>query len=1497
MLDYIKKLKKTRNIKRALAVWFFLIFVFSSLGVFFVSPSVLMKEEGGDRVELRSVANAQFLPFTPVMDIPLTQLKMQEMGITYVDKIKTSLWQKFKDAFKKVGAIAYKNALQRMLSRIAYQGAIDLATDINGQKPAIETNWKKLIDDEWQGAVGDYLNNTIGRMWGKDLCKPLNPLAKVRVETTARRVWAPGPPRCSWKTILKNIKDLEHLNISQLVEFSSFFNPSGNELGQTLTIISGAHQKKFDVLEVLKLKKTAEGEFKSKTSKVSGNTITVAQMYSSRAVSWIDQSLIPYGIYTGEAAADAIGIFTNTLTSRVISNIFKRGFNPDGNGKNISNIPGLSGLSLLKASGRAAAEEIYADLGRPDYVFSGPYDVVNSLSCNNEVSQYACTVDQSLETALLQEPPLTVRQALDEDFLHGNWDFGYRADKTGGIEDAGERIYSYRSLVIMRKYRIIPVGWELAAEYFRQFDNSGGPLTLSKLINDYNNPQSPYYKLVDPSWVVKVPETVCRREGSGEHVVSTHVDPRDEDKMVVYRNSEYCADERACIKESADGSRCDFYGYCVEEKSVWDIHGTECSAVYNTCKSFTTRAGGQVNYLTNTLRGRSDGACDASNAGCREYCAYFDVDNGGWGCDDPNNERKYLNRNASDKECSPEEEGCSLFYRIGSQADLDAVVAGTFSAIEVYESVYPINLRKAPSYLSCQGFTDVAEGVAQDEEGCQMAGYLWREDIQACVESGVLECASYALYCNSSDANCEFYKPISYLGPDVPGVVVEDDKCPGECVGYKTYVEKTTFFDPPEATDEFVNLIDTTASTCPAADVGCEEFTNLSEGIEGERIENYSYLRACVGPGESGVSVYYTWESTEKVGGNRLRSWSLLKSNLGDAPCTNPITTANGEVTCADTSIDSCSTNVGDIDYSPECIEFTDLSGSKYKIEQSKVVFASKDCTLLRRTEDQTYYAAILSQSDTCGARSVGCREYKGSKSNNTTNLLYDDFEDGTKQDWEGGTPDNTSLIVGGHSLFSTYGIAKDVTGAIEQGRAYRISFWARAETAAVISEVSFTGNPEFEGSTDVSLTEDWGFYMFDIKSLDRDLMGKELLSIMLDSGSGFYIDNIVLTETQDSLYLIRDSWVTPDSCDEPAEGSMVGCEKYKDMRNREVYLKSFDGLCRDEVVGCEPMIDTKNSSNHEGETYGLVTVLADSLEYIVYDESKKCTTNGCMSLGMMWPDVSGLSGYISYETKYMIVDPDDFSTPGSPLCTSDKMWCDEFMDSSGALEYFEDPHGKECEYKKDDNNSYAWYKIGTLEFCPFVFGGEEGYCMGGRSMPNNNLGGVNENVCSSNDECADYARGTSPGLCSGWTATCPVGQDTCTEFQDRSRPKGCDKLSVYGEYGVDPYCDYYYYLSNTLDTCTTVDPSKGCLPFNEVGGGDFKYFSTKHCSNFISPYQPCEMDSDCVASGETGSCNSKTNTCSNIWGRTCRTINDCKVFNRQLSGICSYNVPMPIAN
>ncbi len=260
-------------------------------------------------------------------------------------------------------------------------------------------------------------------------------------------------------------------------------------------------------------------------------------------------------VYTGSSVADVLRgalSFINSPVGKALKNYFssKCGLNPDLC-KGPSNARSTIGQLVFGSgspTGTAGAQLLYADIGQPEITTGDPgnnqISVVDQLTANGLINS---AFGQAIENTL------TVKQALDQHYLDPKKTFGF---DQSGIEPRNG--YPYRALQYLRKYRVTPVGWELAAKYSQQFDHQA--LSFGYLIGAYNmcgqdethnvcasgpnvgkscRPDqadtdcgkdgngtaiscgaSPYCGLVDPNWVLKAPATFCRRQGAGEEVIS-----------------------------------------------------------------------------------------------------------------------------------------------------------------------------------------------------------------------------------------------------------------------------------------------------------------------------------------------------------------------------------------------------------------------------------------------------------------------------------------------------------------------------------------------------------------------------------------------------------------------------------------------------------------------------------------------------------------------------------------------------------------------------------------------------------------------------------------------------------------------------------------------------------------------------------------------------------------------------------------------------------------
>ena len=485
-------------------------------------------------------------------------------------------------------------------------------------------------------APGGYMETQPGR-WGRDwansLCQPSIGGAMMINFGLAGGAYSGRPPTCTLKELEENwdsyIEREDFLDI-----FQARFDPNQNDLG----IAFQAYVGQIDAMAIaedlagqeLQVSKGWKGVGSLLSTGMKGSSVFGKKIFTpSDTVKNLSEKPMTWGSnvvteYTGEVVADAIGVFTDTLLSRFLQNIMA-GQRP---AETQTDSKGFESYALYEEKAQAgvgrakATEEYFKQLYQPNFSGGGSYEVIQKLAqCKNpdDPAYDTCVISESFRGAIEQQK--TVKQAVEEGLLDASGKFGYLAD---GKQPDYETGYPYRSLVILRKFRIIPVGWELAALYVKDFGHE--EMNLGQVIAAYDDVDSPFYKLVDPNWVLKAPEHFCRREGPGQEFSKAPTVEGEEIYLV--RRDDFCVDEQSCIRENDDGS-CQAWGYCTEEKRVWNFPGEACSDQYNTCRTYTNSGGQQVSYLENTLDWNS---CSIENVDCMWYCQDYNPVSGDWVC-------------------------------------------------------------------------------------------------------------------------------------------------------------------------------------------------------------------------------------------------------------------------------------------------------------------------------------------------------------------------------------------------------------------------------------------------------------------------------------------------------------------------------------------------------------------------------------------------------------------------------------------------------------------------------------------------------------------------------------------------------------------------------------------------------------------------------------------------------------------------------------------------
>ncbi len=1206
---------------------------------------------------------------------------------------------KLLDSFKwltlKSGSQAFQSALRTMLNTLAYDSANYVASGLSGQKAAFETReFGDVIKDSMDAAAGDFISR-LGDAANMNLCQPsLSVMPKIQLGLYQ---YQRPQPKCTFSE-LRNNWDNAIQSATFLRDFQNYFEPTSNDLGIALSIQSNFLEEiNFESSSIGKQLEIDQGWLGIKNP-VSGRIETPTSLQRKMAESDIikDEGVVKF---TGDALIDALNIFLNQLAIQLMRNLLYGGLSKGGGGGG-----GVYDFQADTSSGGGinAAKEKFRKIVQPKFNVRGDYNILAELTqCPdpNRAGPTNCVITDRFRQAIQDKK--TVGQAMDEGLLNSEGIFGFSGKNLEPLYVYEN--YPYRSMLILRKFRILPVGWEVAANYINE--NIGQSIngieiklmTLQEMVDCFEAKEDETENewcrgLVDPNWVLKAPLNYCARSGYGPE---TFGEPQlVNGQYVIARKDNYCADEQACIKENADGS-CEVYGYCTEERRTWNFGSNSCNPLYNTCETFTADNGSSISYLKNTLD-----FCDASGAGCQSYALDYNYNDGTW------NETPNIYFNKDVESCDSRSEGCHAFYRIDKDKWIDNPASVVSQSIldDFYNSNNLIYEKMLPSYL---------------ENICYENG--WDE-----IENAPAICDTFARQCTQDEVGCELYTR-ARDSFEIPAKAKTTDRCPAQCNGYDLYIQQKTIF---ERIEKDVYLIPSNAQQCSAQAVGCDEFTNLDEVEKGgEGIEYYSQIKYCTTDG-AGSDTFYTWEGSDDAG-YQLRAFTLQDKNNDNTPDIDR--NNNGIVDSVSYTADECSEIIfskksGDPGYNSDCRQFYSREGNISYIPYSYTITFSTNCHPYRHTDSGDTYMAIPQEGRVCSAREVGCRKYVGNVGNNVMNILDDDFESGTTEGWEViniknqslKTP-NDSLKVDNHSLqvMSTtepVQTKKEISSSLKKGKTYVIEFLAKASadnTPLLVDirrgTVDYVWGSRIEfGEGSISLNTDWKLYKLNLKEFSREPnIGDEYLHFESQSVNDFYLDYVILREVTDNYYLLKNSLNVPITCDQDWSGNpnpyymagTSGCYEYRDRDNNTHYLRQFSDICSESAVGCELMIDTQNSlknleladvtdDNSRIErsvgTDQIIPTPADSFIYMVYDRSKQCgeTVKACQLTGK---DRAG-----GHDNVYVKNDPDEYQRI---LCGSADVGCTEYKNDNGTVTYFKDPQNNVCEYRQGFNGNWEWWE------------------------------------------------------------------------------------------------------------------------------------------------------------------------------------------------------------
>jgi len=706
----------------------------------------------------------------------------------------TTVWNKIQkvlgELLRKVGSIAFQQAVRNTLNRVAYDTATWIGSGDDGQKPLyITKKWYDHLGQIGDEAAGDFLQSFVqnlnqpysaqcqsdldkcndscnkdlehyssigaqfnmkdclglctqsalrcqGSSTGSDgtslssftpsfnVCQPSSIEAKLRIGLGLVEQTRPQGPNCTASEMVKNWGDAasrltDYQDPNFLDNFSNIFDPRSNDLGIYMTARTDLSSKVFDTREVEGLNLTANKGW-TNTTDIAGK-LKGLPGESERALEDTEaRQRSEFAKVSGDILVDTANVFLNQLALTYYQRLMRNLSNTaekanSGSGETTSPTGGATaaeGDPNAISYGEGQLKDSLANIIKPSFGVRADYDILSDLTiCLDPKSPGPtnCVIDDKFLQGIAEKK--TVIEALNEGYLHGDWQLSAdtRADS-----------YSLRNLAILRKYRVLPIGWEVAVQ---KMAANSIKATLMDLVScfDYTDKYTRFSAefnvqnqawcqgLVDPNWVLKAPLNYCKKEGVGGQVLNKYVTPGIKGSggtadtlsaLSIVRGEEYCADDQSCIKEKDDGS-CEAYGYCNEEKRIWKFNAESCEPINNTCQAFISPNDGQVvAYLENTL---DYGDCNADSAGCRQYALFGAYASSSGAVAWNSSSAKYFNKHLSG--CREEDEGCTELLRLKPTWGSNLVLNSDFQADEVGDTTTGSFLNNWPVFATGNNHT------------------------------------------------------------------------------------------------------------------------------------------------------------------------------------------------------------------------------------------------------------------------------------------------------------------------------------------------------------------------------------------------------------------------------------------------------------------------------------------------------------------------------------------------------------------------------------------------------------------------------------------------------------------------------------------------------------------------------------------------------------------------------------------------------------------------
>ncbi|MBU2566703.1 hypothetical protein KKG46_04040, partial [Patescibacteria group bacterium] len=603
-----------------------------------------------------------------VSDPILTGVASQHLGLAQTEALRAE-WLRQKEQIMQswewriklafVGGVL--NALNYVTQKFAHDAAEMILTGGESGVPLFHTDqWGDYLANTADGAVahiidsmdtfvGDYTEENIGQRLS--LCHKPDPLA-IGLSIGLGEMGQPGPGQCTISNMVRNFGAVaDMVESGDAIQMHKVqFTPTGNDLHAGLSVNNMVIQDAINEKEAALLNRLENKGMSPIIDHISGK-IKYPSMMAQKALenteptgmlldtekeqrAYMMQAYWSAGIeaiwYT------AISTFANTLVFGILQRIFAES-GPGGTSTKSPDAMVVQYEVLTNQDAAGEAQDLYerrefakalGDYITPNYGSADERDLITELmTCTTPRTRWNCAMDQAFAVSLnvgTTDGALTVGRASgvgsegasyksSAQGLHPEWELIPESDiKNNTDPSCATRAYCAGNLKKLRLARIIPIGWEMAANSPFNIKKSGKYVTLAEVIRGFYNcndqgeldKDHPWCHLIDPNWILAAPKYMCRTRGYGDTLIPD-----------IGTRLEECGDVASCLGTNQNNECDKGYGYCLAEKPVYRFDARTCDEQFSSCRTYNY-SGGQLSALRFTI---DRGNCSADNIGCMWY--------------------------------------------------------------------------------------------------------------------------------------------------------------------------------------------------------------------------------------------------------------------------------------------------------------------------------------------------------------------------------------------------------------------------------------------------------------------------------------------------------------------------------------------------------------------------------------------------------------------------------------------------------------------------------------------------------------------------------------------------------------------------------------------------------------------------------------------------------------------------------------------------------------